>query len=76
MPIEPVWIHAGPAGSVLRCCSRCGSVQVRGLGHAGSNLLWFACYACSHVWGLREQAGDASRPVGPSPTASALSKDS
>jgi len=68
--MEPVWIQYGEPRATARCCRRCGSAQVRALGHAGSNLSWFACYACSYVWGFDEHGKEESTPLGPPPAAS------
>jgi len=56
LPFEPTWL--APAALRPEQCRRCGSPQIRS--HAGSRLLWFACQACSYVWG-RRQRGDEDR---------------
>jgi hypothetical protein len=59
MFIEPIWLP-GCRRARATACRRCGSTQIRGLGHAGSTLLWFACDTCSHVWSISDREDDES----------------
>jgi CheY-like chemotaxis protein len=49
-----------PTESVL--CPRCESAA-RSLGNAGSQLMWYTCTACHHVWA----AGIAPKAASPAP---------
>ena len=47
---------------VARHCRRCGSEDLRPLGHAHSLLFWQICNECSHVWGIPDWAARRRAP--------------
>ena len=54
-----------------QACPRCHQGEIRSLGLAGSQLQWFTCKACQHVWAHGAAPENAPAPV---PTASGSHK--
>ena len=54
-----------------QACPRCREREIRSLGLAGSQLQWFTCKACQHVWA--DGAAPHTAPV-PAPTVSGSHK--
>jgi CheY-like chemotaxis protein len=52
-----------------QACPRCNQQQIRSLGLAGSQLQWFTCKACQHVWAHGAAPENAPAPV-PTPSGS------
>src|SRR6185295_15024300 len=55
-----------------QACPRCHQREIRSLGLAGSQLQWFTCKACQHVWA--DGAAPPSSAPTPVPTASSSHK--
>jgi CheY-like chemotaxis protein len=52
-----------------QACPRCREREIRSLGLAGSQLQWFACKVCQHVWAHGAAPENAPAPV-PTPSGS------